>query len=116
MQKWSYEAEELLMFPIHPDDVVRDSDDPFFIPDEYAWLTTDSIGKNTEGKQKWIGRVIGKNQQYIHFRDSTHRKWIFVKNKIDQIQIHDLVIVHVDYKIGETVKANDIFILKEVSN
>lgn len=107
------ETSNILMYSLFQEDILKDCEDPFTIPDECKWLTTD-IGQKYEGKQKWIGHVIGKNQKYIHFRDQTQRIWIYVDNKINHIQINDLVVVHVNRKLNKTVKAEDVFVLQKV--
>lgn len=86
---------------------------PFVIPKEQKWLLTNSVSEYREGKQKWIGRVIGKNKQYIHFMDNTQRIWIFVGKKIERITRSDLILIHVN-RDKERVKAEKIFLLQEI--
>lgn len=89
-------------------------EDPFVIPDEYQWLATDSISENKYGKQTWIGRVIGKNQQYIHFRDMKQRIWIYVGKDINDIFINDLLAMSVE-RTEQGVKALKVMKLQDVS-
>lgn len=87
---------------------------PFDIPKEYEWLTTDTISEKKYGEQKWIGRVIGKNQLYIHFRDKTYRTWIFVgRKRIDHLQINDLIVAKV-IRTKQQTFAKAVYVLKEV--
>lgn len=85
--------EEIRIFDEDIISVKRKKDNPFQV--EKEWLATDLIKEDREGTQVWIGKVIGKNQQYIHFRDNTKRSWIDVSGYEEQLEINDYLALHI---------------------
>jgi hypothetical protein len=112
-----YFVEDDMELRIFEEDIIRvdkKKENPFQIPEKYLWIATNSIADGKEGEQRWIGKCIGKNQNYIHFRDMSQRIWINVGKRIDQIEIGDLLAVFVERK-GESITAKEVLTLKEVS-
>lgn len=87
--------------------------DPFKIPEEYEWLATDGIADKKVGSQKWIGHVVGKNQEYIHFQDKSQRIWIKACEWVNQVDLWELLVVHVE-RTEETVTARSILSVSEI--
>lgn len=87
---------------IYEEDIIRIGkesveQDTFQIPEKYLWLATNKIEDNIYGKQRWVGKCIGINQKYIHFRDSSQRIWINVgEDNINNIELHDFLAVSVE--------------------
>lgn len=112
-----YFTEEEIELRIFEEDIIRVDkikENPFQIPEKYLWIATNSIADGKEGEQRWIGKCIGKNQNYIHFRDMSQRIWINVGKRIEQIEIGDLLAVFVERKEG-SITAKEVLTLKEVA-
>lgn len=111
-----YLNDEDMELRIFEEDIIRvdkKKKDPFELPEKYLWIATNSISDGKEGEQRWIGKCIGKNQNYIHFRDMSQRIWINVGEYIEQIEIGDLLAIFVD-RNGESITAKDVLTLKEI--
>lgn len=111
-----YFLEEDFDLRIYEEDIIRvdkKKENPFKINQRYSWLASNKISEGKQGQQRWIGKVIGKNQSYIHFRDLSQRIWINVSSKIDQIEIGDLLVINV-HRDGESVRAEEMYKLQEV--
>ncbi|WP_121616816.1 hypothetical protein [Virgibacillus halodenitrificans] len=112
-----YFTKDEMELRIFEEDIIRvdkKKKDPFELPKKYLWIATNSISDEKIGEQRWIGKCIGKNQNYIHFRDMSQRIWINVGKRIEQIEIGDLLAVFVDRE-EESITAKEVLTLKEVS-
>lgn len=113
-----YFTEDEMELRIFEEDIIRvdkKKKNPFELPQKYLWIATNSISDGKEGEQRWIGKCIGKNQNYIHFRDMSQRIWINVGKRIEQIEIGDLLAVFVE-RDEESITAKEVLTLKEVSH
>jgi hypothetical protein len=111
-----YFMEEDIELRIYEEDIIRvgkHKENPFQIPEKYLWLASNEIAEGKMGEQRWIGVVIGKNQNYIHFRDLSQRIWINVGKQVEQIEIGDLLAINV-YRDSESVRAEEIFKLQKL--
>lgn len=84
---------------IFPEDIIsvnRTKENPHQIDPSKHWLATNVIADEKEGRQVWIGKVIGKTQQYIHFRDNSKRSWVDVEGYEDQIEINDYLAMDIE--------------------
>lgn len=70
---------------------------------------TAKMTDNIDGKQVWVGKVIGIAEDYIHFFDGS-RKWIHVGDNINRIEQHDSILIEVE-KYGEENKLEKIITL-----
>ncbi|MEX3623618.1 hypothetical protein [Viridibacillus arvi] len=106
-----YFMEEDINLRIYEEDIIRigkDVDEPetFEIPKKYLWMATNQITDEVQGEQRWVGKCIGKNQQYIHFRDVSQRIWINVgEENIVNIELGDLLAVFVNRE-EDSITAN----------
>lgn len=91
-----FEAEELGHMYSQKEDIVtmedlkRDkwSEVALEIDPEHLKLATAKMSDKLEGKQTWVGKVIGVTETYIHFYDGT-RKWINLEQKISDVKLND---------------------------
>ena len=87
---------------IYEEDVIKvgkdeEIEDTFDIPQKYLWMATNQISDGLLGEQRWVGKCIGKNKTFIHFRDMSQRIWINVgEEQINKIDIDDLIAVFVE--------------------
>lgn len=90
------DTEEIRIFQEDIISVKHKKENPHQIDPSKHWLATNLIAEEKEGRQVWIGKVIGKNQRYIHFRDNSKRSWVDVKGFENQIEIGDYLAIDID--------------------
>lgn len=67
------------------------------IADKFTDQSTAKISDYQQGEQKWIVKIIGEEQGYIHVSDGTGRAWINT-GRVDSFSNGDVVSIIVDRK------------------
>ena len=84
---------------IYPEDIIsvnQKVENPHQIDPSKHWLATNVIANEKEGRQVWIGKIIGKTQHYIHFRDNSKRSWVDVKGFENQLEIGNYLAIDIE--------------------
>ncbi len=69
------------------------------------------ITDNELGEQRWRGKVVGKEGEFIHFFDGSKRAWIYAGSKKNSISIGDELLLDV-YRDPDEITIENLFRLK----
>lgn len=87
------------------------------VPEKVTELATatiqNSLNEGCFGKIVWVGRVIGKSAEYIHFADTTSRTWLHIGDRVKKVKRNDVLVLLVEIEDKNTKYVHQILRIKE---